>query len=226
MYVWDGDYYALEPMRALGLAESGGAVRAGFLHYTSEEEVDRLLEELTDLVKGLTPTNFRSDPHNWLPLASGTLLRVRPLTVGFRPLPDRAQPGAPDQRAARHHDPPVPPELPPGLLGGAHDARLGGDDRATGPRPRRESSRRPSRSPARRTVTNSSRPILPDAAVQRPEPAHHSQDELVGVLGEQREPAARHLIEDRRVGAVRGAAIHPSGRAPPPAAGAAPSGRR
>jgi selenocysteine lyase/cysteine desulfurase len=49
LYVWDGDYYALEPMRALGLTESGGAVRAGFLHYTSVEEVDRLLEELTAL---------------------------------------------------------------------------------------------------------------------------------------------------------------------------------
>jgi cysteine desulfurase family protein (TIGR01976 family) len=46
LYVWDGDYYALEPMRALGLADSGGAMRAGFLHYTSEDEVDRLLEAL------------------------------------------------------------------------------------------------------------------------------------------------------------------------------------
>jgi cysteine desulfurase family protein (TIGR01976 family) len=46
LYVWDGDYYALEPMRALGLAERGGAVRAGFLHYTTEAEVDRLLEAL------------------------------------------------------------------------------------------------------------------------------------------------------------------------------------
>jgi cysteine desulfurase family protein (TIGR01976 family) len=44
--VWDGDYYALEPMRALGLSERGGAVRAGFLHYTSADEVDRLLEAL------------------------------------------------------------------------------------------------------------------------------------------------------------------------------------
>jgi cysteine desulfurase family protein (TIGR01976 family) len=46
LYVWDGDYYALEPMRALGLSERGGAVRAGFLHYTSADEVDRLLEAL------------------------------------------------------------------------------------------------------------------------------------------------------------------------------------
>jgi cysteine desulfurase family protein (TIGR01976 family) len=48
LYVWDGNYYALEPMRALGL-EDGGAVRAGFLHYTTEDEVDRLLEALADL---------------------------------------------------------------------------------------------------------------------------------------------------------------------------------
>src|SRR4051812_43273668 len=49
LYVWDGNYYALEPMRALGLEATGGAVRAGFLHYTTEEEVDRLLEALSDL---------------------------------------------------------------------------------------------------------------------------------------------------------------------------------
>jgi cysteine desulfurase family protein (TIGR01976 family) len=46
LYVADGDYYALESMRALGLADSGGAVRAGFLHYTNEAEVDRLLAAL------------------------------------------------------------------------------------------------------------------------------------------------------------------------------------
>ena len=48
--MWDGDYYALAPMRALGLSEDGGAVRAGFLHYTTEDEVDRLLEALAELV--------------------------------------------------------------------------------------------------------------------------------------------------------------------------------
>lgn len=51
VYVWDGDYYALEPMRALGL-EDGGAVRAGFLHYTTEDEVDRLLDGLRELTGG------------------------------------------------------------------------------------------------------------------------------------------------------------------------------
>jgi cysteine desulfurase family protein (TIGR01976 family) len=45
--VWHGDYYALELMRALGLAD-GGAVRAGLVHYNSEPEVDLLLEALSD----------------------------------------------------------------------------------------------------------------------------------------------------------------------------------
>ena len=52
LYVWDGNYYALEPMRALGIDEGGGAVRAGFLHYTTEDEVDFLLEALADLTAG------------------------------------------------------------------------------------------------------------------------------------------------------------------------------
>lgn len=43
LLVWDGNYYALSVMRALGL-EPDGAVRAGFVHYTTADEVDRLLE--------------------------------------------------------------------------------------------------------------------------------------------------------------------------------------
>ena len=45
--VWHGDYYAVEIMRHLGLAD--GAVRAGIVHYNTEEEVDRLLTALDDL---------------------------------------------------------------------------------------------------------------------------------------------------------------------------------
>jgi cysteine desulfurase family protein (TIGR01976 family) len=44
--VWHGDYYAVELMRLLGLAEHG-AVRAGIVHYNTEAEVDRLLEALS-----------------------------------------------------------------------------------------------------------------------------------------------------------------------------------
>jgi len=46
--VWHGNYYAHELEQHLGLAPHG-AVRAGFVHYTSEDEVDRLLEALAAL---------------------------------------------------------------------------------------------------------------------------------------------------------------------------------
>jgi cysteine desulfurase family protein (TIGR01976 family) len=46
--VWDGDYYAVEAMERLGL-HPDGAVRAGFVHYNTTEEVDRLLEALRDI---------------------------------------------------------------------------------------------------------------------------------------------------------------------------------
>ena len=46
--VWYGNYYALETMRHLGLED--GAVRAGIVHYNTEEEVDRLLAALAELV--------------------------------------------------------------------------------------------------------------------------------------------------------------------------------
>jgi selenocysteine lyase/cysteine desulfurase len=44
--VWAGNYYAVELMRRLGLEDSGGAVRAGVVCYTTDDEVDRLLEAL------------------------------------------------------------------------------------------------------------------------------------------------------------------------------------
>src|SRR3989440_857565 len=43
--VWQGNYYAVEVMKRLGLEESG-AVRAGIVHYNTAEEVDALLEEI------------------------------------------------------------------------------------------------------------------------------------------------------------------------------------
>jgi cysteine desulfurase family protein (TIGR01976 family) len=46
--VWDGDYFAVEVMRRLGLAD-GGAVRAGIVHYNTAVEVDRLLGALDAL---------------------------------------------------------------------------------------------------------------------------------------------------------------------------------
>jgi cysteine desulfurase family protein (TIGR01976 family) len=45
--VWQGNYYAVEVMKRLGLEE--GAVRAGVVHYNTAEEVDRLLAALEAL---------------------------------------------------------------------------------------------------------------------------------------------------------------------------------
>ncbi len=47
--VWDGDYYAYELIRALGLAESGGMVRVGFVHYNEPAEIERLAVALVEI---------------------------------------------------------------------------------------------------------------------------------------------------------------------------------
>ncbi|MDP9327474.1 MAG: cysteine desulfurase-like protein [Actinomycetota bacterium] len=47
--VWDGHYYAITVMERLGLLDTGGAVRVGFCHYHSAEEVDRVLSEIETL---------------------------------------------------------------------------------------------------------------------------------------------------------------------------------
>jgi selenocysteine lyase/cysteine desulfurase len=46
--VWDGNYYALELFEHLGL-EGEGAVRAGAVAYTDEEDVRRLVEAVSRL---------------------------------------------------------------------------------------------------------------------------------------------------------------------------------
>jgi cysteine desulfurase family protein (TIGR01976 family) len=49
--VWDGDYYAYELIRALGLAESGGMVRVGFVHYNEPAEIERLARALHEMAE-------------------------------------------------------------------------------------------------------------------------------------------------------------------------------
>ena len=46
--VWDGDFYAVNPVVALGLAERGGLLRVGLMSYNTKEEVDRLISSLKD----------------------------------------------------------------------------------------------------------------------------------------------------------------------------------
>jgi cysteine desulfurase family protein (TIGR01976 family) len=49
LFTYHGNYYALGVMTALDLEASGGAVRAGYLHYTTMEEADRLCDALASL---------------------------------------------------------------------------------------------------------------------------------------------------------------------------------
>jgi cysteine desulfurase family protein (TIGR01976 family) len=49
---WDGDFYAWELVRALGLADAGGLLRIGLVHYNTLDEVDRLVEALTEIAAG------------------------------------------------------------------------------------------------------------------------------------------------------------------------------
>ena len=44
IFVWDGNYYALELMQRLGLEGSGGAVRVGAVHYNTPAEIDAFLD--------------------------------------------------------------------------------------------------------------------------------------------------------------------------------------
>ena len=47
--VWDGHNYAIEVVDQLGLADSGGVVRAGIVRYTEPAEVDHLVEAVARL---------------------------------------------------------------------------------------------------------------------------------------------------------------------------------
>lgn len=49
---WDGDFYAWELVRALGLDDAGGLLRIGLVHYNTLEEVDRLVEALLEVTGG------------------------------------------------------------------------------------------------------------------------------------------------------------------------------
>jgi cysteine desulfurase family protein (TIGR01976 family) len=46
IYVWDGNYYAINVTERLGLEDDGGMVRVGAAHYNTLEEVERLKEAL------------------------------------------------------------------------------------------------------------------------------------------------------------------------------------
>ena len=45
-----GDFYAVRPLKALGIDPDEGVVRLSFVHYTSENEVKRLIEALKKIL--------------------------------------------------------------------------------------------------------------------------------------------------------------------------------
>ncbi len=52
IYVWDGNYYAINVTERLELEDSGGMVRVGAAHYNTLEEVARLKEALLKIAAG------------------------------------------------------------------------------------------------------------------------------------------------------------------------------
>jgi cysteine desulfurase family protein (TIGR01976 family) len=52
IFAWDGDFYATTLIEDLGLAASGGVVRLGLVHYTTEDEVDRVVAALGAIAAG------------------------------------------------------------------------------------------------------------------------------------------------------------------------------
>ena len=50
IFVWSGDVYAVEAVKALGIYDTGGAVRVGPVHYNSSAEVDHVLNALSDIL--------------------------------------------------------------------------------------------------------------------------------------------------------------------------------
>lgn len=49
IFVWSGDMYAVDLIARLGLAEQGGILRIGLVHYNTSDEIDRLIKALDEL---------------------------------------------------------------------------------------------------------------------------------------------------------------------------------
>lgn len=52
VYVWDGNYYAINVTEQLGLENKGGMVRVGAVHYNTLQEVERLKNALIKIGEG------------------------------------------------------------------------------------------------------------------------------------------------------------------------------
>jgi cysteine desulfurase family protein (TIGR01976 family) len=52
VFVWNGDFYATTVCDVLGLSDRGGLIRAGIAPYTTDEDVERLLDGVARLARG------------------------------------------------------------------------------------------------------------------------------------------------------------------------------
>ena len=81
-----GNFYAYRLVKALGIDTDDGAVRVSFVHYTSKDEVDRLLRELD---RCLNSTSSRRSPsrasHCCSAMACAASCRCSPATTCRRP---------------------------------------------------------------------------------------------------------------------------------------------
>ncbi len=83
MFTWAGHYYAVEVMQRLGILDDGGLLRIGFLHYTTDAEVDRLLAALGVLASGEDPR----ESAEFQPTTLGDLEPYRAYDLGVLPDP-------------------------------------------------------------------------------------------------------------------------------------------
>lgn len=49
LQVWDGHFYAIRAIEALGLTERGGVLRTGFAMYNTREEIERLVQGVAEI---------------------------------------------------------------------------------------------------------------------------------------------------------------------------------
>jgi cysteine desulfurase family protein (TIGR01976 family) len=52
VFVWNGDFYATTVCDVLGLSDCGGLIRAGIAPYTTDDDVERLIEGVRRLARG------------------------------------------------------------------------------------------------------------------------------------------------------------------------------
>ena len=53
LFVWDGDFYAARLVELLGLADRGGLIRAGLAPYTTQGELERLVDAVSGLARSV-----------------------------------------------------------------------------------------------------------------------------------------------------------------------------